>query len=98
MCKVLKDESEFNQIKRNEVRLAKSCRECNSKKSEEERKALESTYQHLWIREDGSKVTDHLGVVDDHKRHTCDKCRKEKSVKEFVAYGSKYNPKLYKVC
>ena len=33
MCKVLKNESEFNKIKRNnEVRLAKSCRECNLKK------------------------------------------------------------------
>ena len=33
MCKALKDESEFNQIKRNnEMRLAKSRRECNSKK------------------------------------------------------------------
>ena len=35
MCKVLKDESEFNEIKRNnEVRLAKSCKQCNSKKYE----------------------------------------------------------------
>ena len=59
---------------------------------------MESTYQHLWIREGSSKVTDLLEVVDDHKRHTCDKCRKEKSVKEFVVYGSKYNPKLSKVC
>ena len=99
MCKVLKDKSEFNQINRNnEVRLAKSCRECNSKKSEGKRKALESTYQHLWIREDGSKITDPWEVVDDHKRHTCDKCRKEKSVKEFVIYGSKCNPKLFKTC
>ena len=99
MCKVLKDESEFNQIKRNNgVRPAKSCRECNSKKSEEKRKALELTYQHLWIGEDGSKITDPLEVVDDHKRHTCNKCKKEKSVKEFVIYGSKYKPKLSKVC
>ena len=59
ICKVLKDESEFNQIKRtNEVRLAKSCREYNSKKYEEEKKALELEYQHLWIREDDSKITD----------------------------------------
>ena len=99
MCKLLKDESEFNQIKRNnEVRLAKSCRECNLKKSEEKRRALGSTYQHMWIREDGSKITDPWGIVDDHKDHTCDKCRKEKSMKEFVIYGSKYNPKLSKVC
>ena len=59
---------------------------------------MESTYQHLWIREDGSKITDPWEVVDDHKRHTGDKCGKEKSVKEFVIYGSKYNPKLSKVC
>ena len=99
ICKVLKDESEFNQIKRNnEVRLAKSCRESNSKKSEEKRKALESTYQHLWIWEDGSKIKDLLEVVDDHKRDTCHKCGKEKSVKWFVIYGSKYNPKLSTVC
>ena len=99
MCKVLKDESEFNQIKRNnEVRLAKSCRECNSKKCEEKKKALELAYQHLWIREDGSKITDPWEIVDDHKDHTCDKCRKGKSVREFVIYGSKYNPKLSKEC
>ena len=99
MCKVLKDESEFNQIKRNnEVRLAKSCTECNLKNSEQKRRALESTYQHLWIREDGSKITDMWEVVEDLKRHTCDKRRKEKSVKEFVVYGPKYNPKVSKVC
>ena len=59
MRKVLKDESEFNQIKgNNEVRLAKSCMECNLKKYEEKRRALELTYQHQWTREDGSKITD----------------------------------------
>ena len=97
--KVLKDELEFNQIKRNnKMRLAKLCRECNSKKSEEKGRALELEYQHLWIREDGSKITDPWEIVDDHKDHTCDICRKEKSVKEFVIYGSKYNPKLTKAC
>ena len=59
---------------------------------------MESTYQHLPIREDGSILTDPWEIVDDHKGHTCDKSRKEKSVKEFVIYGSKYNPKLSKVC
>ena len=57
---------------------------------------MELTYQHLWIREDGSKITDPWEVVDDHKRHTCDKCGKENSVKEFVIYGSKYNRKYIK--
>ena len=85
MCNAFKDESEFNHIKRkDEVRLAKSCRECDLRKSEEKRRALESTYQHLWIREDGFKITDPWEVVDDHKDHACDKCRKEKLVKEFV--------------
>ena len=99
MCKVLKDESEFNQIKRNnEVRLAKPCRECNLKKYEEKRRALESTYQHLWTREDSSKITDRWEIVENHKDHTCDKYRKEKSVNEFAIYGSKYNPNLSKVC
>ena len=48
--------------------------------------------------EDGSKITDLWEIADDHKDHTCDVCRKEKSVKEFVIYGSKYNPKLPKAC
>ena len=99
LCKVFKNESEFNQIKRsNEVRLAKSCRECNLKKIEEKRRALELTHQHLWIREDGNKITDPWEIVDDHKDHTCDKCRKEKSVKEFVIYCSKYNPNFSMIC
>ena len=79
------------------MRLAKSCRECNSKKYEE-KKVLELQYQHLWIREDGSKITDPLEILDDHRDHTCHICRKEKSVKEFVIYGSKYNRKLSKAC
>ena len=53
MCTVFKNEPEFDQIKRkNEVRLAKSCSDYNFKKYEEKRKALKSTYQQLWIRED----------------------------------------------
>ena len=97
--KIIKDESEFSWLNRNRgVQLAKSCRKCNSKKYEEKKRALESTYQHLWIREDGSKITDPWEIVDDHKRHTYDECRKEKSMKEFAIYGSKYNPKLSKAC
>ena len=54
-----KDKSKFHQIERNkEVRLAKSCKECNLKKYEEKKRALELEYQHIWIREDGSKITD----------------------------------------
>ena len=75
MRRVLKDESEFNQIKRNkQVRWEKPCRECNLKKYEAKRRALESTYQYVWIREDGSMITDLWEIVDDHKDHTCDKC------------------------
>ena len=99
ICKIVKGELKFNHIERNkDLRPAKSCKECKSKKSEEKRRALESTYQHLWIWKDGSKITDPWEVVDDHKRHTCNKCRKVKSVKEFAIYGSKYNPKLSRVC
>ena len=54
ICKVIKDESEFSWLNRNkEVQLAKSCRECNSKKYEEKKRTLESTYQQLGIRENG---------------------------------------------
>ena len=99
MCKVLKDESEFNQIKRNsEVNLAKPCRECNLKKYEEKRRALELTHQHLWTRQDDSKITDRWEIVENHKDHTCDKYRKEKSENEFVIYGSKYNRNISKLC
>ena len=82
----------------NEVRLAESLTKCNLKKSEEKRRALELIYQHLWIREGGRKIRDPWEVVDDQKDHTCDKCRKEKLVKEFFTYGSKCNAKLSKVC
>ena len=37
-------------------------------------------------------------IADNHKDHSCDKCRKEKSVKEFVIYGSKYNPNISMIC
>ena len=70
ICKAFKDELKFNQIERNKVRLAKSCRECNFKKCEEKKRALELEYQHLWIREDGSKITDPWEIVYDHKDHT----------------------------
>ena len=32
-------------------------------------------------------------VVHAHKDHNCVKCRKEKTLRVFVIYGSKYNPK-----
>ena len=95
ICKITEDESEFNQLKR-KVELVKSCKECNLEMYEDKKKTLELTYQHLWIRKDGSKVTDPWEIVDDHKRHNCTKCKKEKAVKEFAIYGSKCNPKLSK--
>ena len=49
------------------MRLAKSCRQCNFKKYEEKGRALELTYQHLWTREYGSKITDLWEIVDDDK-------------------------------
>ena len=59
---------------------------------------MQSTYQHIQTRKDGSKIADPSEFVDNHKEHTCDKYIKEKSVNEFVIYGSKYNPKLFKEC
>ena len=59
ICKIVKGESKFNHIERNkDVRPAKSCKECNSKKCEEKRRDLESTYQHLRIKKDDSNTTD----------------------------------------
>ena len=57
---------------------------------ENKNKALELIYQHLWTQEDGSETTDTWEIVDDHKRHNCDKCRTEKSLKEL--------PKVRKIC
>ena len=48
ICKIIKDESELNQLRRNkEVGLAKSCKECNLVVYGSKKKALELTYQHL---------------------------------------------------
>ena len=88
ICKVIKDELEFWQSHVGSV----------IQTYEEKKKALELAYQHLWIKKDGSKITDPWKIVHDHKHYACDKCRKEKLVKEFAIYGSKYNPKLSKVC
>ena len=71
------------------VQLAKSYRERNLEKRENKKKALESTYQHLCIREGNP-----WEIVDYHKCHNCNKCIKEKSVKELGIYDPKYNPKL----
>ena len=78
--------------------LTKSCKDCSLKKYENEKKGLKLTHQHFWIRKDGSKITDPWEIVYDHKRYNCTKYRKEKTVKESVIYGSKYNPKSCKVC
>ena len=43
-------------------------------------------------------MTDPWEIVYDHKRYNCTKYRKEKTVKESVIYGSKYNSKSCKVC
>ena len=99
ICKITKIDADFSLLKRkgNEV-LAKSCKECNFEKSSEQKRARELKYQHLWTREDGSKITDPWEVVDDHKIHTCKACNIDKSVQEFVIFGSKYNPKLSMTC
>ena len=64
--------------------MLQECTICKVIKNESEFTWLN---QHLGIGEDGSKITDPWDIVDDHKHHTYDKCRKEKAVKEFVIYG-----------
>ena len=101
MCKIIKGESAFNQSKRNrdkEVGLTKSCKEYKLEMNENKQKALELTYQHLQMRKSNSKITNPWKFVDDNKCLNCVKCRKEKAVKEFATYSSKYNPKLTKAC
>ena len=61
-------------------------------------KTLEFTYQHSQITKDGSRIIDPWKIADEDKRHNCAKFFKKKSLKEFVICGSKYNPKLSKVC
>ena len=62
------------------MRLGKSCSGSNSKKYEEKKKALELAYQHLWIREDGSKIADPWDIVDDHKDHNAGKKNQSKNL------------------
>ena len=62
------------------------------------KKILELKCWPLWIRKDGSKITDPWEIVDDHKLHNCAKGRKEKVVWKFLIYGSKFNLKLSKTC
>ena len=67
----------FNQLKRNkdkELVLTKSCIKIK-------KKALELTYQHLWIRKDGSKIIDSREVLEDYKCRKCIKSRKEKNAR-----------------
>ena len=75
-CKITKDESELNQDwKSHAKRVIQKC--INNFRE----KTLEFTYHHLWIRKYGSKITDLWQILDDHKRHNCAKCKKEKVVK-----------------
>ena len=100
ICKIIKDESAFNQPKRKTMEwLSKSCKNWELGMCENKKKTL-LTYQHLWARKDVSKIINSLKIVDDYK-HICVKDRKEKVVREFVIYGSKYNPntsRTSKVC
>ena len=93
------NEPVFNQLKRNKDKeevLSKPFKECNLEMYENRKKALELTYQHLWTRKDSRKFKNQCEIIDDHKHNNCAKCRKEKVVREFAIYGSKYYPKLCK--
>ena len=46
----------------------------------EKKNALELTHEHLWIKKNGSKITDSWEIIHIHKRHNC--ARQEKVVKE----------------
>ena len=101
ICKIIKDESAFNQLKRNiykNIGLTKSSIDYELEMHQNKKKTLKLRYRNLQMRKDHSKITDPYEVVDDHNCLNCIECRKEKSVKEFVTYGSKCNPKLSKIC
>ena len=76
------------------MRLGKSCSGSNSKKYEEKKKALELAYQHLWVREDGSKIADPWDIVDDHKDHTCEKMQERKISQRICDIWLKIQPKV----
>lgn len=52
----------------------------------------------MFTRKDGSKIADPWDIVDDHKHQNSVKCKKAGVVREFVIYGSKYNPNVSKIC
>ena len=94
ICKDFKDEVHFLYEQNGKEVLGKSCKECNKNKSDVKKNVLKLKYKHIWERKDGTMITDPWEIVDDHKIHTCKTCYLDKSVREFVICGSKYNPKL----
>ena len=63
------------------------------------KKALELTYQHLWIRKDGSKIIDSCEVLEDYKCRKCVKSRKKKWENLwYIAQNATQNYLRRKIC
>ena len=75
-----------------------NCINCSKIINEEKyHKIQRQKYKHLWIREDGSTITDPYEIVDDKRLHLCRICMDMKPVAEYKVVG-KYNPRLIKTC
>ena len=79
-------------------KLTNWCAYCQALNPEDQEKRKKALFAHLWIRSDGSEITDPWEVVDDGQKHKCRICKRLKDVKEFNLGGGKLNPRLTKGC
>ena len=77
---------------------AKSCKECNLKKKKEQDDREFEKDKHLWIRKNGTMITDPWEVLNDGLLHECIYCKIKKKARMFNIMGSKFCPKLSKGC
>ena len=96
ICSQVYKIEKFRSLVTNEV--TRVCVHCQRLSWEGQKERIKSLYAHLWIRSDGTEITDPREVVNDGQKHKCRICKELKEVKEFSLSGGKYNPRLTKAC
>ena len=96
ICSQVYKIEKFKSLVTNE--MTRVCRYCQCLGSEGQKERIKSLFAHLWVRSDGTEITDPWEVVEDGQKHKCRLCKEFKEVKEFNLSGGKHNPRITKAC